>query len=140
MLDTGRGSSADLQSCLCSVLRSSALSCEVWKLQFPCILSSVSSSLGPLGSACVPAPVLQPGNSPRIAGGGDLRVHLVYFLCLRNYFPLLPDVHGVRNCFTYFFPFLGVVLAGKVSSLPVIPLDQVHKSLPIDHLIRVSRK
>lgn len=109
-------------------------------LRSPCILSSVSSSQGPLGSACVPAPVLQPGNSPRIAGGGDLRVHLVYFLCLRNYFPLLPNVHGMRTCFTYFFSFVGVVLVVEVSALLVIPLGQVHKPLPIDHLIRVSRK
>ena len=48
-----------------------------------------------------------PGLCPSRAGGGVLWVHLVYSLCLRDYFPLLPDVHGVTDCFTYFPLYLG---------------------------------
>ena len=109
---------ADLQSSVCSFLCSSAL-CRGLNSQL-CLTYSGS-----------------PGLCPSRAGGGDLWVHLVYSRYLRDYFPLLTDVHGVTNCFTYFPLYLGC-FSWKVSSFSIILLGQVHKSLPTDHLIRVE--
>lgn len=86
-------------------------------LSLPGFLAPSSLLRVPWDPPGCPVPVLQSGNSPNAANRGDLQAHIVYFLCLRNYFLLLPDVHGMKIIVSYIFSFFFVViLVGKVNT------------------------
>lgn len=76
--------------------------------------------------------LLLPGNSLRTLSWGKHRAYVVYFLSLRNYCPVLPDIHFFENhYFIYFIHFL-VVVSKRINPVSDTPLSQKWNSSILD--------